>query len=53
MTYSESSKGIKITRLRVIQELKKHGVYDYEDFFNEEGIKALYDADKVLEWLGY
>lgn len=55
MTYYESSEDIIITRRRVIEELEEHGVTDEDQdlFFEEIGNRTSYDAQEVLEWLGY
>lgn len=53
MTYYESAKGQTITKERAIQELKKHGITETDEFFHEMGVKDKYSARKVLEWLGY
>ena len=53
MTYSESAKGLQITKQRAIQELKAHGVIDVQEFFDDEGERDTYDAFTVLSWLGY
>ena len=53
MTYSESAKGLQITKQRAIQELKAHGVIDVQEFFDDEGERDTYDAFEVLAWLGY
>ncbi|CAB4121825.1 hypothetical protein UFOVP16_11 [uncultured Caudovirales phage] len=56
MTYSESAKGITISRARAVQELRDHGIsaqVDFDEFDLEMGIHATYRADKVLRWLGY
>lgn len=53
LTYSDSAKGIIITRERALQELRRHGVEDTLLFDREVGDKAEYKAQEVLEWLGY
>ena len=53
MTYSESAEGVTITKARAIQELKKHGVLNVQEFFDDEGERDTYDAWDVLSWLGY
>lgn len=52
-TYYESAKGQTITRARILQELKSHGVVEVWAFFQEYGEHATYDAQAVLQWLGY
>ena len=51
--YYDSAEGIKISRDRVLCELKDHGVVDFKEFFDDLGDKKLYSAQTVLEWLGY
>ena len=51
--YYDSAEGLTISRERAIAELRRHGVLDMEEFFNEMGDHAEYDAQAVLEWLGY
>ena len=50
--YYESAEGQKITQVRALQEVKKHGV-DFVEFFEDLGVHAEYDAQAVLAWLGY
>lgn len=64
--YYDSAEGLTISRERAIQELINHGCIpqdngdfldtrngDAFEFFNEMGDHAEYDAQAVLEWLGY
>ena len=53
MTYSESAKGVTITRARAIKELRDHGCDTSSDFLAEMGDHDTYDAHAVLVWLGY
>jgi hypothetical protein len=56
MNYYESAEGTMITKLRAMQELKKHGCLNLDnisDFFNECGVKDFYNAQTVLNFLGY
>lgn len=56
MTYSESAKGVTITRARALRELEAHGLTspaDVAQFFADMGYAATYAAHKVLRWLGY
>ena len=55
MTYSESAKGLVITRKRAIVELKRHNVpaSDWPIFYRELGYARTYSASAVLAWLGY
>lgn len=53
-TYYDSAEGITITRKRAFQELDKHGVADaWDEFIAEHGKHETYDAQVVLQWLGY
>lgn len=54
--YSESARGLSISRERAIRELQDHGVFhpvDMAEFFQMCGDRATYDAEEVLGWLGY
>ena len=51
--YYESAENHTITKQRAIQELRKHGIEDTNEFFDDLGSKETYDAQAVLEWLGY
>ena len=56
MTYSESAEGEMIGRNRVIAELGNHGIVsdaEVAECFRYLGEHKLYDAGRVLEWLGY
>lgn len=56
MTYYESAEGEVITRARAIRELRRHGVGDSDtiaQFYAEVGEREEYDAQEVLNWLGY
>jgi hypothetical protein len=54
MTYYESADGVQITHERAIQELRKHGLLeDVAGFYEECGRRETYDAQEVLQWLGY
>jgi len=56
MTYSESAQGEMITERRAMLELKRHGAECDRDRFHAEvkpGAHGLYDAGKVVEFLGY
>ena len=55
MTYYESAAATTITRERAIKELDKHGVPTSERkmFFLECGDKTTYEAQEVLDYLGY
>ena len=51
--YYESAENHTISKQRAIQELEKHGIDDPSEFFNDLGNMATYQAQTVLEWLGY
>ena len=53
MTYYESAEGVEITLQRALQELRNHGVDDPEEFFSAVGQSPTYQAQTVLDWLGY
>lgn len=56
MTYYESADGIMITHERALKELREHGMlngYDLEGFYEECGKFEHYEAQAVLQWLGY
>jgi hypothetical protein len=52
MTYSQSAKGLTISRARAIQECRSHGA-DPQEMFNDLGDRETYSATEVLNWLGY
>ena len=52
MTYYESAEGEIITLARAKQEVLKHGS-DWAEFLQDNGERAEYDAQDVLDWLGY
>jgi hypothetical protein len=52
MTYYESAAGQVITKQRAIQECNAHGVSALE-MFADIGEREEYDAQEVLNWLGY
>lgn len=54
MTYYESAEGITISHQRMIKELLDHGLVDDVGLLYEElGERSEYDAQDVLQWLGY
>jgi len=55
MTYYESAENLTISKKRALEEIVKHGVPTSEInvFFSEMGEKEEYDAQAVLQWLGY
>lgn len=52
MDYYESAEGIVITCQRAIAECRAHGV-DAAEMFEDIGYRDEYDAQEVLDWLGY
>lgn len=52
MDYYESAEDIIISQSRAKKEIEKHGA-NWDDFIEECGEKADYDAQFVLRWLGY
>jgi len=53
MDYYESAEGLIITRERALLELARHHCQDLEQFFDELGDREEYQAQEVLDWLGY
>ena len=55
MTNYESAEGKTMTFERVELEFKRNGQTqeDLEQFIEDFGLRPLYDAQEVLEWLGY
>lgn len=54
MTYYESAEGITITHKRALEELKDHGLLcELEMFYDDLGKREQYEAQEVLQWLGY
>ena len=56
MTYYESAEGITINHDRALKELREHGMlndYGLEGFYEECGKLEHYEAQIVLQWLGY
>ena len=53
MDYYESAEGLTITRERALLELARHHCEDIEQFFDDLGDKEEYQAQDVLDWLGY
>jgi len=51
--YFESAENTAISRTRALQELKKHGVNDIDEFYADLGDCDIYHAQDVLRWLGY
>ena len=55
MSYYESAADTEITYRRAMQELDNHGIPESEKelFLEELGNKQIYQAQDVLDWLGY
>lgn len=55
MTYYESAAGQTMSYRRVLNELKRHGQGepDLAEFLKKFGVRENYDAQEVLDWLGY
>lgn len=53
MTYYETAEDVIITRARAVQELLRHGITDTTEFDADMGIYPEYNAQDVLQWLGY
>ena len=51
-TYFKSAEGLTITAARAMREVRAHGC-DADEFLAEMGRRATYNAQAVLEWLGY
>ena len=54
--YYESAESVVISKARAVQELRNHGVGDQPSlcqFFAELGDDEHYNAQDVLDWLGY
>lgn len=43
----------KLTIEQVRYQLKKHGVLNHDEFFDEIGHKSFFTGNEVLDWLGY
>ncbi len=52
MTYYESAEGITLTRAQALKEVRKHNCSAAE-FLAEMGDHENYEAQDVLDWLGY
>ena len=53
MDYYESAENVEITKKRALQELTNHGCNDIDEFYKACGNKEMYDAQDVLDFLGY
>jgi hypothetical protein len=51
--YYESAEDLTLSQERAFEELSKHGCQDIQQFLDDMGDKEEYNAQKVLEWLGY
>ena len=55
MSYYESAEGVQINEAEAFYHLKQYGMRD-EDvrlFFNGVGVQPFYNAQELLDWLGY
>lgn len=55
-TYSESARGVTISKERALQELRDHGLGDADtisDMLDELGDHDTYAASDVLSFIGY
>ncbi len=52
-TYYDSAEDIKLSQKEAFNVLTQHGCQEFDEFFQEMGDKEEYDAQKVLQWLGY
>ena len=55
MTYYESAEGEVITLERALIELDRHGFIDQDklQFLRDLGREDYYNAQDVLDWIGY
>ena len=54
MDYYDSAEDFVITRQRTIQEIADHHAFgEIDDFYSIYGVKEEYNAQYVLNWLGY
>ena len=56
MTYYESAEDTQLSKKEALLELKWHGITHPDDiacFLKEVGDKKEYEAQEVLDWLGY
>lgn len=53
--YFKSAHGVKIDKARAIQELRKHGITENDEFLKavKPDAQGNYSAQSVLKWLGY
>tara|TARA_Y100000015_G_C2379714_1_gene84354 strand:- start:69 stop:236 length:168 start_codon:yes stop_codon:yes gene_type:complete len=52
-TYYDSAQGIVLSQEEAFGVLAQHGCQEFDEFFQDMGDKEEYEAQKVLEWLGY
>lgn len=52
-TYYDSAEDIQLSQSEAFNVLAQHGCQEIDQFFQDMGDKEEYDAQKVLEWLGY
>jgi hypothetical protein len=52
-TYYESAEDIKLSQDEAFNVLAQHGCQEIDQFLQDMGDKQEYDAQKVLQWLGY
>jgi hypothetical protein len=52
-TYYDSAEDLTLSQERAFEELARHGCQDIHQFILDMGDKEEYEAQKVLEWLGY
>lgn len=52
MTYYESAQNLVISYDRAIKEVLSHGA-DIQEFISDLGRHSTYNAQHVLNWLGY
>ena len=52
-TYYESAEDLMISQAKAFDELAKHGCQEIQQILDDMGDKEEYEAQKVLEWLGY
>ena len=55
ITYYDSSEDITITRSNAFEVLEQHGIptEEFEEFLEDVGYADTYEAQSVLNWLGY
>lgn len=51
-TYYESAEGMMITQKRALKEVTNHGS-SIDEFLTDMGNHSTYNAQAVLDWLGY